>query len=544
MRYPGVIFIGTLLILVQSCAIIQAPTGGPKDIDPPKIKKCSPVSGSINYTGNAIKLDFDEFVVLNNLQQELIVSPPLRHQPEFKIKGKSVIILFKDTLEENTTYTFNLGAGIKDFHEGNILDSNIIVFSTGPEIDSGQVKGHVQDAFSLKPIEKALIMLYHHSDDSIPAKERPFYYSKSKSAGNYSIDHLKNGTYQLFVLEDKNGNYIYDLPNERIGFWNSDIDLGDTSNLVSDINIKLFKEFIPNQFFIGAKVEQYGKIMLGFNQPIQELSLKVINGEVNKDWYFPEYDSEQDTVWLWTNIEIEEDQILEVEISDAGIILDTIELSLQPLPQEEEDLNKLKPSISLKQNNGVMKYFEDIIFTSTTPLNLLNFNGILVHKNDTSIISNKDFNLSEDKKSFYLKKSLKQESHYSLFIYNNSISNIFGFKNDSLSFKFKTLSDIEYANLEVNIENNNENTKIIQLINESKNEILKEVIISSGEKVEFPNLSAGKYKLKMIFDENGNGKWDPGTFIPRKQPERVIYFSEELEMKEGWDKKIKWIIPE
>lgn len=533
-----------LMILVQSCAIMQPPTGGPKDIAPPKIKKSDPVSGSTNYSGNGIKLDFDEFVVLNNLQQELIVSPPLKYQPEFKLKGKSLIIGFKDTLEENTTYTFNLGAGVKDFHEGNILDSNIIVFSTGDQIDSGNVSGLLVDAFSLKPVEKVLVMLYTDQNDSTPAKEKPFYYSKSKKTGDFSIDHIKDGDYQIFVLEDKNSNYIYDLPNERIGFLNGEVNLQDSSYKINNVTLQLFQEFTPNQFFVGSKIEQYGKVLLGFNQPLKDLSLKVLNGSVKKDWYFPEYDNEKDTVWLWTDIEVEEGEQMELEISDAGIVLDTVELKFLALPIIEEELGKLKPSINLKEKNGVVKYFENITLNSTSPISKTNFRGVLIRKNDTIQLSEKDVVLEEDRKSLSISQSLEQESHYTLYIYKNSMKNIFGFDNDTLKYSFKTLSDIEYANLEVNIENSYKKTKIIQLINGSDNKILTELKISNGQKIQFLNLSSGKYKLKMIFDENQNGVWDPGSFIPRKQPERVIFFSEELEMKEGWDKKIKWIIPE
>ena len=94
------------------------------------------------------------------------------------------------------------------------------------------------------------------------------------------------------------------------------------------------------------------------------------------------------------------------------------------------------------------------------------------------------------------------------------------------------------------VENLSGSPKIIQLTAESNEEVIRELIVLDGKKIEFANLSPGKYKLKMIFDNNSNRKWDSGSFIPRKNPERVIYFSDQIEMKEGWDKKITWIIPE
>ncbi|MGY8952026.1 MAG: Ig-like domain-containing protein [Flavobacteriales bacterium] len=538
------LLIASIILLGQSCAIIQSPTGGPRDTSPPKIKKSDPISGTTSFEGNSIALDFDEFVVLNNLNQELIVSPPLKHKPDFKIKGKSLFISFRDTLEENTTYTFNLGTGIKDYHEGVVLDSNIIVFSTGNSIDSGKVIGSVQDAFTLKPINNTLVMLYSDFADSIPAKEKPFYYSKSKKSGEFLIDYLKHGQYQLFVLEDKNNNFKYDLPNERIGFSDSKINVGDTLQELEYVKVHLFREFISNQFFVGSEIKQYGKILLGFNQPLKSLSLKVLNGDIKSNWYLPEYDLEKDTVWIWTNLEVEEGQSLEIEISDNGVTLDTIELKLKPKPSTEKGLLGLKPSIKIKEKSGIVKYFEDLKITSSNPIIDLNIKGIIIRENDTVGISLNSSGFDEERKEFTLPIKLKQESNYTLYIYKNSFTDIFGLTNDTMKFEFKTLSDIEYASLEVKVENASGSPKIIQLTTESNEEVIRELTVTDGRKIEFTNLSPGKYKLKMIFDNNSNRKWDSGSFIPRKNPERVIYFSDQIEMKEGWDKKITWIIPE
>ena len=54
----------------------------------------------------------------------------------------------EDTLQENTTYSFNFGQSIVDFNEGNPNDYLSYVMSTGPFIDSLQMAGIVDDALN------------------------------------------------------------------------------------------------------------------------------------------------------------------------------------------------------------------------------------------------------------------------------------------------------------------------------------------------------------------------------------------------------------
>lgn len=530
----------TAVITLSACAIIQSPTGGAKDDSEPLIEKSEPLIGSTNYQGNAIRLYFDEFIVLNNLQQELTVSPPLKYPPEFKIKGKSLLITFQDTLKENSTYTFNLGDGVKDFHEGNILDSNVVVFSTGNEIDSGFVSGIVINAETLTPVSKALVMLYPENSDSIPAKKRPAFLTKTKNDGSYEINYLKTGSYQLFVLEDLNNNYLYDLPNEKIGFADKEIEIAGSIGVVN-ANIKLFQEFIPNQFFKESKMERYGKLLLGFNQPLKNLSLRPINYfKPDSNWHSLEFDDENDTVWVWTNAQMIDEEPILIELSDQGIVIDTLEFEPIIYPEEEIEQDALTTKFDLNTKNGVAKYFEKVILTSSTPIKKANVNGIVITGTDTSAL--KTIQLSQTE--FEIDYKLNEEQHYQVIIYKNSFIDALDLSHDTLSYKYRTLSEVEYANLDINLTTTNTLPKVIQLFTEKGDIVLREDILKNETKLSYPNLSPGKYKIKLIFDENNNGIWDPGTFIPRKQPERIIFFSEELEMKEGWDKKLEWIIPE
>ena len=157
MKYFSLIF-GVLLL--SACAQVVAPTGGDRDLTPPEVMSLVPENQSLNFNANSFTLEFDEYVVLRKLKEQLLVSPPLKYSLESKTKGKNLIFTIKDTLKENTTYVFNFGNAIVDLNEGNPLSNFQYVFSTGPVIDSLSFSGKVVDAFDLTAEKDAVLLLY------------------------------------------------------------------------------------------------------------------------------------------------------------------------------------------------------------------------------------------------------------------------------------------------------------------------------------------------------------------------------------------------
>jgi uncharacterized protein (DUF2141 family) len=52
---------------------------------------------------------------------------------------------------------------------------------------------------------------------------------------------------------------------------------------------------------------------------------------------------------------------------------------------------------------------------------------------------------------------------------------------------------------------------------------------------DFKSITTGNYYLKIIFDTNGNQKWDSGNYLKKRQPERISYDSEVIEASANWD---------
>jgi hypothetical protein len=198
------------LITVQSgCANIVPPGGGLRDSIPPVLVKANPKDSTRNFQGNKISLTFDEYVDIDNFQQNVIITPIPKTPPGESHKLNTLSIRLRDSLESNTTYTINFGKSIKDVNEGNVMKDFTYVFSTGPYLDSFTLSGNVLLAETGKTDSTLIVMLHRKAEDSVVFKEKPRYVAKLDSKGNFTFHNLPSGTFYLYALKDDSRSYRY-----------------------------------------------------------------------------------------------------------------------------------------------------------------------------------------------------------------------------------------------------------------------------------------------------------------------------------------------
>lgn len=183
------------------CAVIIPPGGGPKDTIPPQLVSSTPRDSSTNFSGKKIELVFDEYVQVENVQQNLIVSPLVKTMPNVSAYLHRVTIQFKDTLEANTTYSFDFGPAIKDANEGNPFGNYVFAVSTGATLDTESLSGKVTLAETGGADSTLLAVLYDDLSDTAVYKTQPRYYTRIDTAGNFTFNFLPTGKqFNLFVV--------------------------------------------------------------------------------------------------------------------------------------------------------------------------------------------------------------------------------------------------------------------------------------------------------------------------------------------------------
>lgn len=224
-----------------SCANIVPPSGGVRDTVPPRLVRATPADSTLNFRGNTIRLDFDEYIVLKDATTNIQYSPvfPVDKMPSVDGKLRSVVIRFKDTLEANTTYTINFGKSLTDFNEGNEARAFTYTFSTGPRIDTLTLSGQVIVAETGGIDSTITVLLHRNLDDSAVIKEAPRFATTVDNKGAFTFRNLPAGRYALYALGDAGMQRRYQNKSSFFGFVDHPV---RTDSANGNLTIYVYKE--------------------------------------------------------------------------------------------------------------------------------------------------------------------------------------------------------------------------------------------------------------------------------------------------------------
>ena len=449
-----------ILFFSSGCANIVPPSGGPRDTLPPELLQVTPRDSSLNFTEKRITFSFNEFVDVQNIQDNLIVSPTLKTYPVVEFKLRTVTVRIKDTLDANTTYSLNFGNAIRDINEGNELKNYTYVFSTGKTIDNKQFSGHVIVAETGK-IDSTLIVLLHRSaDDSAVVKERPRYYAKLNGKGDFIFRNLPSGTFYAYTLKDESSNRRYMSTAQLFGF--------------AEKPIIISEQTAPDTLFAYVeKMEEPKKT------PTPIVSVK------------------------------------EKNTPDRRL---TFQTNLDGNQQDLLSSFSLQFPASLKVFDSTKVVFADYSFqrlkASFTP--------------DSAF------------KRFTFKYNWQPDSTYHLILDKSFAEDSTGkklLKSDTLTFKAKKLTDYARVHLRFPRLDLGKNP-VLQFVQGDK--VVDSSVLTTQE-FNRQLFKPGDYDLRILYDRNKNGKWDPGSFFGKRlQPEKVLLIPQQLKVKGGIDREDKF----
>ena len=525
MRYSLYIMV---MILIAGCARRSAPSGGPKDSIPPVLVASNPKINSVNFSADEIRLTFDEWVKLDGLDKQLIISPPIEKN-KYEIKPlsgitKKLFISFLDSLQENTTYTINFGNSIVDNNEGNEMNFFNYTFSTGPTLDSLFIKGNVEDAFNLETDEYLSLQLYRIDStysDSIIYNNQPTYLANSLDTTAYRFKNLREGKYILIALKDMGNDYIFNPLYDKIGYYDSIISLPKDSI----INLRLFKEEVPiiwdKPHFINSE-----KIGFGYYGKLDLNKISLVSKIPDSVNYLFTKEKDKDTINFWLSKNSLDS--LEFKLKEV----DTIKtLTVKFDRSKDSIIDSLRISDITKSVIGLKEKFK---LSSNLPVREISDSLIFIRDIDSTLIPFKS-SINNNLDEVTLDFDVRPQDDYSIYILPNAIIDHRGGTNDTLGFRTRSQSLEDYGNVYLNVIRNSESQYILQMVN-SNNEIVRKYnSINSDGIYNFELVKPGKYIFRMIRDNNRNKEWDTGNYLKKIQPEEVYYSNFELEIRANWD---------
>lgn len=572
--------------IFYGCANPVSPGGGPRDTQPPGVISSNPPNYSLFFDKQKISITFDEFVKLKNPNQQVLISPPLKNKPEFKLRGKNLLIEFEEEFMPGTTYTIFFGNAIVDLTEENPLVNYLYVFSTGDHIDSLAIAGEVVNAFDLQPRDDVFVMLFAPTidtipQDSIPMFARPLYISKTDENGQFQLLNLRDQEYRLFALKDVNSNYKFDQPNEEIAFIDSlvspiipdvpttvidTLTNGDSLALLPDSLIydtlvlqNMFKEYY--QLFLFAQIDSTQRLLdeevfyppkfrINYKFPAKDPKFSVINKELDKDWKIEELNRGRDSLLVWVR-DMELDS-LHLVVADDTTILDTLwivfsrEKKNAPIKKgKKNDDIEIVERIEFKTslNGRILDLGHPFRMVMANPLDAYDFEDVFfVAAADT--MQGAPFKVLDSlNRIFELDYEMTEATRYEFLFPDSILFDIYGLTNDSLQASFSTGRESDYGNLILNISIEDSGYPYILQLLDQKENILKETYISESQTVSYQYLKPGSYLIKAVQDKWSNKHWDTGIYVEKRQPENVFYFPAEINIRANWDMKESWQLP-
>ena len=515
-----------LLVIIVSCAKRGTITGGLKDTIAPALKISFPENFNTNFKGNEIKLVFDENVKLKNLNKQLVISPPMKYEPIISPTSatKSISIKIKDTLQANTTYSFNFGQSIADNNEGNPFNQFKYVFSTGDYIDSLALGGKIKDAYNKEVEPFVSVMLYEVNDtfkDSLIYKENPRYITNTlDSLKTFRLENLRAGKYLLVALKDLNNNNKFDPKKEKVGFIKHFITIpNDTVYELELFKETLpFKAFKPNQASGNRLLMSYeGNMKLAESRPkiVLKNNATIIPTIITQ---FPKKDSLQ--IWY---------KPIKTDSLTLAVIKDNYQgkFTFKIKEQKKDTLN-----ISALQN-GALNFRDRFTLETTTPLVCFDNSKIKLTIKDSATVSfTTEYDEFNQKLFFDFKKNPSEK--YTFTILPGALTDFFEQSNDTLIYKVNTKSTAEYGNLRVMLQNVKNFPVIIELTN-AKGDLIASEYSESNTAVDFSLLEPALFSLRLIYDENKNKVYDSGNYLEKRYAEEVVYYSQEIDVRANWD---------
>ena len=511
------------LLWLGACANPVPPSGGEKDETPPSLMAAlSTPNLRTNFTDREFVLTFDEWIKLDNVHKELIISPPLQFKPEIIHRGKTVKVNLheEERLLDNTTYTFQFGESIKDLNEGNAADALKFVFSTGDIIDSLTLSGTITDVLTNEAVEDMKVMLYSDLRDSIPLLERPVYVARTNTSGVFSFSNLRSDTFRLIAISDENFNYKYDPGKEGVAFLDSVVFLNKNTSSLSMIR---FEE--PDRLSLIEKVFNRDRIKLTFSRTVDTSLLIVPEAVVQlTEWY-----ADSTIIWLKRTIDS-----MVVQINQSTH-LDTI--ILRKDRKASRDTSSMLLSKKYKAFAPNLPT-DSLLILFNKPIIEVNSDLITIMADSASL---KIDTLRFDHRRLQTNVNWRPGASHRMVFLPGAVTGINGKANsDTLTALFKvpeseSLGTINFTRDSIILTY----PRLVHLY--GKDQLIRKMVFERGmasPSIIVRGLRPGKYEIEIIHDLNANGKWDTGDYMEKRQPEpRYRKILEPL--RENWDLKIE-----
>lgn len=508
------------------------PTGGPLDRQGPSVVETLPRSGTTNFSGDEIQVTFSEFVNRSTLQRAISIEPDLGLQYEISWRRKTARIRFTRPLPENTTVILRIGTELTDTRNNKIEQPVEIALATGDEIDDGTVTANIRKASDGRGESGNKVFLYREPADFTA---RANYIAQTDTAGRVRLGFLSEGDYRAIWVDDRNRNRIWEPARERAQPFHS-----ESFTLEKGGEVDLGTIYITSLDTIAPVLEGVGmlttnRFRLRFSEDIywDDNALITISDSAgtNQSEAYPLYIQQNDPKILFAQITDALSPDDEYSLSLRGFS----DLSGNPARVTASDFpgsveaDTIRTTIIGKNSEpglfpdepliiGYSKFIDDAMITDS--LKVVEGDAIRENWPNLEVVRHRLY--------IYPDNNWLAGTRYTFMVWDpaaeqHRIINPTIWQRNQLGEIEVTMADT--ANTVVHV---------LSLYDNNGKVRIDTTFTGSISLDRLPPLT---YNLLIFRDENGNGRWDPGTIVPFNAPE-PYFIRRDLPVREGFTSEI------
>ncbi len=367
-------------------------------------------------------------------------------------------------------------------------------------------------------------MLYEidtaYTDSTIFQRPPNYITNTLDSAVIFTLSNLKEGKYAMFALKDVSKNNMFDQNTDKIAF------LQDTISIPTDstYRLDLFKE-IPNYKISVPSLAASNKIIFGYYGDGKDIEISTLSVLPDTVKTVMTKERDKDTLNYWFT-PFEMDSLIFTVKNETLKVIDTFTVKNRKIGADSLQLNP--------NQRGTLSFTDPYNIEANIPLVGIDSSKIGLMNKDSLAV---EFIVKLDSIGNKVNVEFAKEpnENYQLVLLPGAITDFFGNENDTLNIRLGTKSYADFGNLSITIASERENYPMLVQLTDEKGETKQEIYAKEPQTFEFNKLEPSIYRVRVIFDTNGNGQWDTGNFLKRIQPERVSYYPNLIEVRANWE---------
>ena len=538
--FGGLVYV-IVLLFIGSCAVIKPPSGGPKDITPPLLVYAEPPSGTLQYKGEQIRIEFSEYMDESSIEKGIRVFPNVEGEILINTRGTNLTVDFPDNLEEDQTYVINLSRNIKDEHGIEMAEAIFLAYSTGDQIDDGAISGVV---WGEGPMSVHLWRIIQQDSLENIFQTRPNYFTDVSNKREYNFQFLPAGNYLLLALDRSAAGLPLDTRRMQYGlFWQKIIALHQDQS-ITGVNVITKKEQPQLRLKRGEWIaDNWGRIV--FNRSLNDLqdNYSVILGydDGTNESPFSFHDPanpnsliliRSDKSPISNKIKI---KVKNIFINDI-VFLDSASVSVA-VPQGDKNYIELaepKKTVTITPTANKDSVYLKLKFSEPIPQWGLEYK---LYKNDTISVSEKIVHINPMWVNIIPRNNWEPRINYTLEIYaSDTLKNVGKTLEDSvITVNIKTTDYQGYGGLYIPISGQIDSLlkSVLHSIENPEQKNLS--FVNSHGRLKFNQIREGRYTITLFSDRNNDHTYTTGIAKPLTPAEWFYVMPDTIEIRANWD---------